>query len=72
MAAVSTAPSSFETGSIQEKLASSEPRYSAVKLSNPQQHPLDFDTDDADNPRKWTQKKKIALASFVLLSAFVA
>lgn len=72
MTAESNAPSSFETGSIQEKLAASEPRYDGVNSSDPPQPSLDFDADDADNPRKWTQKKKIALACFVLFSAFVA
>ena len=70
----SKATSSLETGSVREKLAetTSEMREDAMDTTNTHQTPLDFDPNDPDNPRNFSQKKKIALACFILLAAFVA
>ena len=69
MAVESQAPSSFETSSFQENKAASDPD---EVVAVPRQPSLDLEADDADNPRSWSPKKKVSLALFVLLSAFVA
>lgn len=70
----SKATSSLETGSLAEKLAktTSETREDATEISNTHQPPLDFDPNDPDNPRNFSQKKKMAIAFFILLTAFMA
>jgi hypothetical protein len=55
---------SILTGTIQEKLAASEPRYDIVNSSDPPHPSLDFDADDADNPRRWTQRRLLLHALF--------
>lgn len=65
-------PSSFEAGSMTDKFGASQPQYTLVKTDAARQPSLDLDENDADNPRKWGQRKKVALGCFVLLAAFVA
>ncbi len=72
MATESYAPSSFETGSFQDKQSAPEPHNKPEDATTTHQESLDFGEDDRDNPRTWTQKKKVVIGLFVLLSAFVA
>ncbi|KAH8783658.1 major facilitator superfamily domain-containing protein [Hyaloscypha finlandica] len=69
MGAESYTPSSLETGSFQDKQRTSEPH---EIVAVPRHQSLDLSADDTDNPRSWTQKKKVSLGLFVLVSGFVA
>jgi len=62
-------PSLLELASFRDKQAAPEPQ---EIVPMPQKSSLDFDTDNTDNPRTWTPKKKAMIGLFVLLSAFVA
>lgn len=76
MATKSVTASSIEGPEIEkpehENQETSTPHHAVVIASDLPQISVDFDPDDPDNPRNWAPKKKVALASFVLLSAFVA
>ncbi|CZR66736.1 related to TPO4-Proposed vacuolar polyamine transporter [Phialocephala subalpina] len=62
---------SAESTSVLEKAINIKPHHSAMTSDLPQVT-MDLDTDDKDNPRNWSPRKKALTACFVLVTVFTA